>query len=253
MRSTNPTSGAQNVSAKALTNGRDPKITEAIPTPTDAGGFDAETFKQRAIAIAVGRNAEDKNWQSKKTTVGELIETCFQEFKQGAKDGRAITQGPLSGVQRKAKAVQSCSILMIDMDTGETMDEIADKIAAQGLYAILWHTYSNGKQLSEIPESKLVALLRKDKDWLRARSPSNDMTVLAEQCADYLRKIKKLAPVVLDGVSGVTKGLTPKGMMFTVHHAPMPRVRALFVLDQPFDFATRAATQDDAIDEWKDR
>jgi hypothetical protein len=214
--------------------------------------FDVEAFYARELRLAFGAHREDKNWRTRKLTLGKLVEECFGGFTRGHKDGPAMTQGALVGMARKSKAAQCNYIVMVDIDVGETMDEIAAKIEARGLYALLWTTYSHGKPESEVPESKLVHFLRKDPDWLRDRSPSDDPAVLERQCADYLSKIKKIAPAVLDGVTGVAKRLTEKGMLYTVQHGPMPRIRAMFIKDVPFDFAARG-TQDDAIDEWKDR
>lgn len=205
------------------------------------------------VEVAFGKHREDKMWVTRRMSFEALLEQHFVGFTRGPKDGPAMTQGALMGPQRKAKAVRACSLVMLDHDTGETMDEIAAAIEARGLAAVLWHTYSHLKPETEIAESKLVQFLRKDLDWVRDRSPSMDDAVLVRQCADFLRKNKKIAPAVLDTITSVTKGLTAKGMLYTVHHGPMPRVRSLFVLEQPFDFAARGGTQDDAIDEWKDR
>lgn len=205
------------------------------------------------VEVAFGRHREDKMWTTRRLTFEALLEAHFVGFTRGPKDGPAMTQGALMGPQRKAKAVKACSLVMLDHDTGETVDEIAAAIESRGLAAVLWTTYSHLKPETEIAETKLVQFLRKDQDWLRDRSPSMDDEVLARQCADFLKKVKKIAPGVLDTITGVTKGLTAKGMLYTVQHGPMPRVRSLFVLDEPFDFAARGGTQDDAIEEWKDR
>lgn len=62
-----------------------------------------------------------------------------------------------------------------------------------------------------------------------------------------------MCDTILDGVMGFRREMGVGGMRFVVEHAPMPRVRSLFLLNDPFDFANRGGSQVEAIQEWKER
>ena len=82
----------------------------------------------RPLAIADGSNMEDKFWTNRTYTFRELFTHTLSDFARGPKNGACILQGDLVGTSRQAKNVRACDLLMLDIDTGETIDAVADKV-----------------------------------------------------------------------------------------------------------------------------
>lgn len=202
----------------------------------------------REVTVSFGAAREEKNWKGATSTVRHLLEYLTHQWSVGDKNGTCITQGALVGSQRTAQNVSKNYLVMLDMDTGETMDEIQAKIAKQGVFALLWHTYSHLKPFTTIAESKYLQWCSKQTPKLKPATGDE----LAAHMKRYLAEISKVQPRVIDSITRVTREHRDGGMQFIVHHEPMHRVRALFVLKDPFDFS-EGASQREAIMEWHDR
>lgn len=203
----------------------------------------------REIEIAWGHNREDKNFRNLKGTFGQLFEekALLSEFAVGDKDGTCILSGVIvgGGGQRIAKNMTKNCLVMFDHDTGETVDEIAEKIENAGLFAVLWTTYSHMQPETMVSEDALLK-------WLRKSGQKTDQ-ITATQVVDFLVETKKIKPAVFAGDLTLTRVHVEGGMKYRLTHAPMPRVRSMFLLDAPFDFAQRGGSQLAAIQEWKER
>lgn len=197
---------------------------------------------ERDITIAFGRNREDRNWRNATSKVSHLID-LLREHTRGDKDGQCILQGRLVGVQRQAKDVLSCDLMMFDCDTGEHPEDVYGILQSTGLFAVMWSTHSHMKNTTTIGEWALTTYLRKHR--LEHADP-------IDAVKQYLRTEKRVQPWLLDTITEVRREHLPGGVSHTVHHAPMPRFRILFVLDKPYVFAERGASQADAIQEWKE-
>jgi hypothetical protein len=205
---------------------------------------------RREVEIALGRNREDKNFRTLKGVLGQLFETGapLAGFTEGEKDGLCILQGALVGGQRLAKNSTRNYTMMFDHDTGESVNEIKGKIEEAGLFAVLWTTYSHMQAETTIAEDALLKWVKKS-----GRAPGKDGTITAAQAADFLKETKKVKPEIFDVPLTLTRQHVEGGMKYKLTHAPMPRVRSMFVLDKPFDFAQRGGSQMAAIQEWKER
>ena len=132
---------------------------------------------------------------------------------------------------------------MLDIDTGETIDAVADKVERLGWFAVLWNTHSHLKGETEIAET----------EWNRyiARNKLEGMKD-AEIARQYLRNEKRVVERILASIQDtVGPDHREGGVKRVVRHDPMDRVRVLFVLSEPFVFAKRGTSQVDAIKEWK--
>lgn len=205
---------------------------------------------QRNVEIAFGRNKQDQVWTTKVEPFGSILERLLT-FERGQKDGKAIMQGGLvtpAGCRRIAKNVTRNHVVMLDFDTGHTMDEVAEKVEALGLFAVLWHTHSHMKPETLIAEEKMLS-------WLNGRQLDVD------SAREYLRDVKRVVASVVDTVTAIEKRHIEGGVHFRISHGPMSRLRALFLLEEPFDFAkrggsqkaARGGSQKAAIEEWKER
>jgi hypothetical protein len=67
-------------------------------------------------------------------------------------------------------------------------------------------------------------------------------------------KVKGVLPHIVEQVAIIDDAYhTEEGVVILVQHRPMPKFRAVFPLHEPFVFAKRGGTQQDAIAEWKER
>lgn len=199
------------------------------------------------VEIALGRNREDKNFRTLKGVFGHLFEegAPLSDFVEGEKDGLCLLQGALIGGQRIAKNVTKNYLMMFDHDTGETLDEIYEKIQRSGLFAVLWTTYNHMQPETLVAEDALLK-------WLRKNGHKSDV-ISSTQVVDFLIETKKIKPDVFAGELKLERVHVEGGMKYRLTHAPMPRVRSMFVLKEPFDFAKRGGSQTAAILEWKER
>lgn len=197
----------------------------------------------RRVSVAFGRSREDKNWKTATAPFGNLLESLVK-FEEGGKDGKCLLQGALVGPQRIAKNVKANHLMMFDLDTGEDMTEIAHRIEDAELFAMLWTTHSHLKSETEIPEAKILT-------WMKEQRRSGAVT--ADTLVEYLRSTAKVRPEILEGATEFKRDIVEGGVRYFLRHKPMPRIRVMFLLKDPFEFANRGGSQAEAIQEWKER
>ena len=192
-------------------------------------------FLDREITVAFGASKTATRWLNETLTLRRLL-ARQGTHKVGKKDGSALLQGELIGTERKAAQVKSVGLLIVDLDTGRhTLDEIAGLIRERGLFAFLWNTHSHGTQQTSISDEKLrkfrpglpAEAIVRDADNKPAFAPGVHEAIIA-----FLRESEEYDARVTNSVWSVT--LDPKAGEWTVMHAPIDKVRALFVLEEPF-------------------
>lgn len=176
----------------------------------------------REIVIGITSHGKrTKSWPCHGFTVGQLVATATTH-KAGQKDGQAILQGELVGVDRKADAVTKCHLMMLDCDSGDDMDSVRDRIQQLGLFAVIWTTHSHGATQTEIVRDRLTKKDAADIEGAKA----------------YLRREKGYTDAVLAGATCVAENKhLEAGPSFIVGHAPLQKFRILLVLSEPFDFS----------------
>lgn len=219
------------------------------PSPNEKidDGID-ETVLDRRIDIAFGHNAKSKEWINRSYTVEGFLSN-YGKFSEGRKDGPAIIQGKLGagGGQRLAQFLVSNDLLILDLDSGASLEEVTSRVRALGMFAVVWSTYSHNRPTTSVTERELVKWAAQQKITLG----HSDAEVI-QACVDYLTMAKGKQPWLFKDVAlGVKRDMTDKGVAFTLMHQPCPRFRVLFVLDKPYDFMAGRKTDRDA--EWKKR
>lgn len=215
----------------------------SLDTPTSLIDFD------RPFPLSVGSNMKDMNWGTFKLSVDKIIDRWFQDFQRGPKDGQCILQGQGINGPRASKNMLANHIMLVDCDTGEDFETIKAKIEAKGLFAIVWSTHSHLKTTSDFTEDKFVRWIRKKG---LADTP-DELEDLVETARDYLRDEGKITPEIVDSIhhAYITLDQSGGGKKLFVEHAPMSRLRIMFVLKEPFDFMK--GVQSERIQEWKDK
>ena len=84
------------------------------------------------IVIATGKNRQDRFWKNTKSTLSNFI-SAITTHNVGDKDGLSFMQGELvdagkKGTQRLANNVKALEILVLDMDTGQSIESVREKI-----------------------------------------------------------------------------------------------------------------------------
>ena len=222
--------------------------TEKLNDALIVGDLDDALLAQ-PVEVAWGARRDDMRFANRKGSLGALV-ASLTTFERGPKDGKCLLPGALvdGGGRRRAENVAVNYLLMMDFDTGTTLDEAVEAIQARGLFAVVWTTHSHLKDVTAIPERALEKYLRKSGEW-----PGHIGDVHADECIAYLAGEKRYLPRVLEGATLKERKMATGGVHFYVAHNPLPRLRALFALTRPFDFANRGSSQKDAIEEWKGR
>lgn len=204
----------------------------------------------RQIRIAFGKRRADAWPVTEDLTVYELLNRHLTAHKIGPKDGPYILQGALvnSPGQRQSSNEHTNYLVLLDHDNGESLDEVGSRFAAEGWFGLFWTTHSHMKPASGVAESVML-------EWVEKRGRKGVVT--NQDVADYLREVKRIKPEILAGIEN-PEGVASRdhwegGVKYICKHDPMPRLRSLMILKEPFVFAQRGGTQREAIEEWKER
>lgn len=196
----------------------------------------------RQITLMSGRRRDEGQgrWKEVSSTFGQF-ETVLQDHKEGAKDGPCFLQGQSAGGARKAVAMIANHILGVDLDSGAPLVDVIDTITKHGLEAVIYTTHSHLKNTSVIKRDHFLK-------WAGATE------VEEEAVRDYLINMKGTLPAIVEDLEIVDDAHhSEEGVVILVAHKPMPKFRAVFPLAEPFVFAKRGGSQQDAIAEWKER
>ncbi len=197
---------------------------------------------ERDIILSTGRNRQEYQgkWKPMKSVFGQFSDR-LQQHQEGKKDGPCFLQGECAGGTRKAAAMIANYVIGLDLDSGEPLADVMDAIVDAGLEAVIYTTHSHLKNTSQIKRDHFLK-------WSGGEDPTEAL------CAEYLQQVKGTIPAITEGLVIVEDAHhTEEGVVILVQHAPMPKFRAVFPLSEPFVFAKRGGTQQDAIAEWKER
>lgn len=197
---------------------------------------------RREIVLMTGRSRQEGQgrWKPLRSTFGQFTD-ALRDHKVGEKDGACFLQGESADGARKSSAQIANHILGVDLDSGAPLHDVIQTIQKHGLEAVIYTTHSHLKDTSEIKRDhfmKLMATNEADPDLIR----------------QYLIETKGVLPHIVEEIEVLDDAKhTAEGVVIFVKHRPMPKFRAVFPLSEPFIFAKRGGSQQDAILEWKER
>lgn len=209
--------------------------TEAVDPAILSREFDLSWSK-------LGRRTYRGGWRDKHFTGQELIEWLSEHRAVTNKDGRCFLQGHAAGKERNALAMDTLDLLILDLDTGESMDALIEKVKARGWFCLAYTTYSNLKSVTEVK-----------KDIITKRLPNRDAEITADDVVAYLIEAKRYQPSVLEDAFILKEEQTPRGMEIFLQHKPMEKFRLVFFLKDQFQPAKRPGnkTHKEGMAEWK--
>jgi energy-coupling factor transporter ATP-binding protein EcfA2 len=196
----------------------------------------------REITLMTGRRRDEKQgqWKEIKATFGVFTD-ALRDHKEGQKDGPCYLQGQSAGGTRKSAAQIENHILGVDLDSGAPLADVMQTIQKYGLEAVIYTTHSHLKDTSVIKRDHFMKVM-------------DATTVEEDDVRTYLIETKGILPAIVDELSILNEAHhTEEGIVILVKHRPMPKFRAVFPLAEPFVFAKRGGSQQDAIAEWKER
>lgn len=193
------------------------------------------------VTLGQGQRRDDYKWKNKTAPFGAFLGLITDHKVSKMKDGKCYTQGNIIGERRKAVAMEKMDLLVLDMDTGQEIAEVRERILQEGLLAIIYTTHSYGSTSSSIPKSIFYKKLKLD----------DDEDITDKHCALYLEHFKRYTKQIAASARFNRVEHTPDGIQVFVDHAPMQKYRVVFLLDEPFVFAEESANQTKAIDKWK--
>jgi hypothetical protein len=191
----------------------------------------------RRISVSFGNRAADNQPKTEDLTIREFC-LRLKQPRRGKKDGPYFLQGVTAG-ERNKQAMDVLYMWAGDIENGDSFDDVQAKLKASGLLYCIYETYSNLSTVTDIAES----LFKKHRDALG----SSDVEVARH----YFGAVKHWTSEMLASVSGVTHGRRKDGKAaFLVVHAPMPRLRVVLFLREPFRFLGEGRLQSDRVAEW---
>lgn len=197
---------------------------------------------EEEVTIAMGKNEQDRKWKNTTSKFGFLAATLCKH-QVGSKSGRSFIQGSMAkdGSQRIAKGVKQLEFLVLDLDSGQPIKPVIERIQDAGLFAILYSTHSHMKRVSEFPKDMLI----------KKFSLEADEEITRTDVINYMSRFMGYDESIAASVDHFSIEHGDNGIVIRVSHAPMPKFRAAFLLTEPFVFANEGRTHDEAIRKWK--
>jgi hypothetical protein len=220
------------------------KKTKEFPKYTPQTLIDMLNPKDK-ITLSFGpRAAASKgHWDSSTLTVTQLIEQLTYH-EEGDKDGTCILQGHVAGRVRTAKSVIANHLIAFDLDTGETADELDDRIAELGYAYVRYTTHSHNTSVTEIKRDAFFKWIDED----------SGKKIEKDQIRDYLVDVKGYKERAVEKIKIVDAAkVSDTGLKIVVKHSPIQKHRVIFFLDKLFVFQGEDVNQQQAITEWRER
>lgn len=191
---------------------------------------------------SVGQETKPGRWKSFNDKFGVALEHQFSRHPKGDKNGFSFLQGnALDGVRTK-NAMEKMEFLVLDLDTGESIENIKRRIAENGYFAIIYTTHSHMKDITLIQRDKILRYFD------IKENPS------LNQVRQFLQDVRGYQNEVVENLTIVEQARHDKeGVMVVVKHNPMQKFRVIFLLKEPFIFANRGSLHKEAMEEWGER
>jgi hypothetical protein len=194
--------------------------------------------------LSIGRSQEERDWRKKTFLFGEFIAKLSQHQESKKKNGACFMQGALvDGVkQRTIPNVRELSFMVLDIDSGQPMDEVRQELIAQDLFAILYTTYSHGTTQTKIKKTEIITKLKLEQGE----------EITNAHVKFYLQHHKRYDKRILETCTFLKEEHVEGGVMVFVEHAPMEKYRIVLPLYEQFVIAEQCGGNERAAREkWK--
>lgn len=181
-----------------------------------------------SFLVTLGQSSKQKTWDDKRIITWSELSQNFTDHRVGEKDGHCFVPGVFTGKKRTKNQAKEIGLLVLDCDTGETLDQIQQSLQKMSWAGIIYSTHSHLTNVMEVSEKAY-----NDKGYT---NPS-----------DYLINKKGMQDAVAHG-SIITKSHDPNKLI--IQHNPCPKFRVIIPLASPWR-ASDFPSQDVANSLWK--
>lgn len=196
------------------------------------------------------RNTQDGDW---KAVTAPLINWMVGSEGKNGKGAWGLTRHPVGKEKggpsivpsfnldgaRKDAAVETMYAIVLDIDSGESLDETIDKLIEQGLFAIVYTTFSHGKTEVELKHDDIMRKLGLEDSPTRT------------QIQEYLR-LHHSGRYDRDFIAQIevvdARRQTTNGMLTVIKTPAIDKFRVVLPLWEPVKLADLAPT----LQKWKD-
>ena len=206
---------------------------------TQIGEIDPAFLEQTVEVALTEHGASTSKWKNVVLSLGDLLQGIIPH-QVGKKDGPALLQGKAIGGERKSETMEFMDLLILDLDTGENLDDIIDRLLELNLFAVVWTTHSHLKDTTNVNYKQFNR-------WLKKNEASPQWVL------SYLHQVKKYERWILEDATVGEVEHTEDGMIIPVHHEPIPKYRVMLVLTDSFVFLEKEQeSKKSAIIQWKE-
>jgi hypothetical protein len=177
------------------------------------------------LEVAYADSIRSTDWKPAVGPWEDLVSVLMDHHEQAAKDGRCFVPGRLLGSQRKDTDVVTLGLAMFDVDNGEDVEGICEKVEAAGLEAVVHTTHSHGRRLSSIKVSAYTRYV-------------DGAEIRPDLLAEYLIKSRRILPNLVQDLR-ITKlpDAGDEDGVIEVEHAPISKCRIAMPLAHGFQVA----------------
>jgi hypothetical protein len=195
---------------------------------------------EKKFSVSIAEGAMEKYWHGAEWSLQELKEHFSNHREAPHKDGPAFAPARLHGKLRRKDAVREISLLVFDVDGGQSLESVMELIRKRGLLAIVYTSYSHLKRTTSIEVKKFA-------DWAsrnnRSANPDQESVCeyLRSNGLDHLRGVRVI-PEIVDEAGQPS---------IRIEHDPIHKFRVVFPLKLPFDPHGSGMPTNDAAKLWK--
>lgn len=193
------------------------------------------------------RNTQAGQWKSNKFTWGEFLTapwsplTTHPEGK--SKQGSSIVLGETIDGNRNAESVKTMEAIVIDIDSGPTVDSVIAKLHELGIFGVVYTSFNHNKTRVELKHDDVVRKLKLD-------DTPNRMQVL-----EYLKAHHKdrYDEDFLQGIEiADARHHGPKGLQILLDTPPLHKFRVVLPLWETVELASLGTTASQWKETWAD-
>ncbi len=181
-----------------------------------------------SFLVTLGKSSKQRVWKDKRTITWDELSQNLTDHQVGEKDGYCFIPGIFSGTKRTKSKTEEISLLVLDCDTGENLEQITSALKSMGWAGIVYSTHSHLTNHTEVSKKAYY-----DKEYTNSD--------------DFLVKEKGMQAAVAHRSSFIENGYTNK---LIIEHNPCPKFRVVIPLSSPWR-AADFPSQDIANSVWK--
>ena len=174
------------------------------------------------IHVSHAESIKSSEWQLATGPWSDFVALLLDHQEQDTKDGRAFLPGLLREQRRINAEVELLNLMVYDLDRGECLASVRQKVINSGYEAVLHSTYSH------LTSRSVVALPA-------CRAFVGQQNVEPDLVAQYLSEVKRFPSHVLEGLQVVS--LDEHNGIMEVEHGPIEKYRLALLPDRAFSVA----------------